>query len=498
MLKYSDLIKKNEFFRKNKKILPYFIKIIFIIILIFILYFFYQKIFLLDNKISKNNSEISSLKNNISLKNYQISLLNDNNYSEKIKEFDEKIDKLEKDVSNNSTLNSNIKNIIDKKFSKILSNSWILIDKNNFEKNFLSLKNDLKNLDSKILESQNTFFKNQIITKWQTESPALEPNKEYNKILKKVSDIEKKLYVKNNEEKFKEKFYSKNYSYLFNYDKNNSTKISNSILKPKSLKLVNVKKWSFSEWIRNFPLKKNPDWVYSFLWKKIWNKNRVSWILDLDVWKNQECADTAMRLWWEYLFAKNKTEDLNFKLENHTKNPIFVKNLDRKSFKKYFQYQFAYSSSYSLKRDLKTIQENEILPWDLIVLRKYWKKTWHVFVIMEVAKSLLDWKTKVMLGQWDIPAENFFILKNKPFNDWYAYYKDEFTEKSNIAKITSSFKASLFWFLNNGFKADLSWAWNNFKNEDYSNFNWWFDLDTFLNFAKKHDPNWTPVLKRFY
>jgi len=488
-----------NFLEKIKKFLPYFIKIIFIIVLLFILWFFYYKFFLIDNKISKNNSEISDLKNNISLQNYEISLLKNNDYSEKIKEFDEKIKKLNKEVLNNSNLNSNIKNIVDKWFSNVLSNSWILIDKNNFEKNFLSLKNNLENLESKISESQDIFYKNQIIKKWQTESPALEPNKEYNDVLKKFSDIEKKIYNKNNKNKSKEKFYSKNYSYLFNYDKKNSVKIANSISKPKSLKLVDVKKWSFSEWVRNFPLKKETDWVYSFLWKKIWAKNRVSWVLNLDVWKNQECADTAMRIWWEYLFAKHKTEDLNFKLENDTKNPIFVKNLDRRSFKKYFQYQFAYSSSYSLKRDLKTIQENKVLPWDLIVLRKYWTKTWHVFVIMEVAKSLVDWKLKVMLWQWDIPAENFFILKNKPFNRWYTYYHDEFTEKSNIAKITSSFKASLFWFLNkNSFTADLIWAWNNFKTEDYSNFNWWFDLETFLNFAKKHDPNWTPVLKRFY
>ena len=210
-----------------------------------------------------------------------------------------------------------------------------------------------------------------------------------------------------------------------------------------------------------------------------------------------------MRLRWEYNFAKNSINKIDFKLENNLQNPYLIKNLDRKSFKKYMLYQFAYSSTYVLKRDLKTINKNNVLPWDLIVLRKWWSKTGHAYMIMDVAEDL-NWKKNVVLWQWDIPTQDFTILKNKPYNNWYAYYNDKFTEKKFFVKILSNLKASLFWIFNkwNNFMANLTCIDKNnvkkiVKKDDFSKYNSWFELDKFLEYAEKYDPNWKPVIKRF-
>ncbi len=501
-------MKKNKFLilnGLNKNIFFYFF--LFLLMLI-IFYGFYSSF---DNRklIIKKDAEINDLITRVdrlelslsSLKD-EIFLLKNLNYSDEFKKINKNILILEKNIKHNS---------------KILKETWDefneKFDKQEIKaKEFLDLKKSLSQIEYKKNKNILNILKDKKDKKSQTENLALDVDNNEYKIIEKISKIEKKIIKIKKEEKvdkknIKEDFFQKNNSYLFNYDKNNSIKLSKKIIIPDSLKRIKVKKWTFSEWIRNLPLKKDFDWVFSKKWKKLWAKYRVSWVLNWDIWKNQQCADSVIRLWWEYNYAKNTPENIQMKLENNVKNPFLIKNLDRDSFKKYMNYQFVYSSTYVLKRDLNTIDKKNILPWDLIVLRRWWTKTGHVYMIMDVAKSDIDWKIKIVLWQWDMPSQDFVILKNKPYNAWYSYYNDEFTEKNIIVKISENLKTGLsLIFKDWGFIANLINGNNESEKkikaekqkEELSWFNSWFDLDTFLIYAEKNDPNWKPILKRFF
>ncbi|MCD5382532.1 hypothetical protein LR002_00200 [Candidatus Gracilibacteria bacterium] len=498
MKKITDLLKKN------------FISMLLFCIFTTFSIFILQKNNILIADIKSQQVQINNLKNDIQILEGDLSSLNDDifvfkhlNISDKFNTINKKISELEEKIEKNEKLGGRIKeNILksEKKIISIYNNQKNNGDKDEILKNFLELKKTFKVFEKKIEIKNDKIIKNQKIEKGQKESIALKVDiNEYNTI-KKISKIEKKIIGK---QKIDNNFYKNNFSYLFNYDRNNSVKLIDFIKKPQSIKRVNVKKGSFSEWIRNLPLKKEFTGVYSRNGKKLWDKHRVSGILNWDIWKNQQCADSVMRLRGEYNFAKNSINKIDFKLENNLQNPYLIKNLDRKSFKKYMLYQFAYSSTYVLKRDLKTINKNNVLPGDLIVLRKGGSKTGHAYMIMDVAEDL-NGKKNVVLGQGDIPTQDFTILKNKPYNNGYAYYNDKFTEKKFFVKILSNLKASLFGIFNKGnnFMANLTGIDKNnvkkiVKKDDFSKYNSWFELDKFLEYAEKYDPNGKPVIKRF-
>ena len=108
---------------------------------------------------------------------------------------------------------------------------------------------------------------------------------------------------------------------------------------PSGLRRVWVPKGSFGEWMRQLPVKQRNNGIFDKDGKRVFGSEMAHSIVDMDVWRYQECADVAMRLWGEYLYATDQLHRLDMRLENGSRNPK-SRPYDRRSFKKYFLYQF--------------------------------------------------------------------------------------------------------------------------------------------------------------
>ena len=66
---------------------------------------------------------------------------------------------------------------------------------------------------------------------------------------------------------------------------------------PSGLRRVWVPKGSFGEWMRQLPVKQRNNGIFDKDGKRVFGSEMAHSIVDMDVWRYQECADVAMRLW---------------------------------------------------------------------------------------------------------------------------------------------------------------------------------------------------------
>ena len=272
-----------------------------------------------------------------------------------------------------------------------------------------------------------------------------------------------------------------NITYLFPHNKD-SLPLINLLDLPSNLSRIAVDKWSYNDWMRYIPTKKANSWIFNYLKELMFPPDFAHAIIDIETKKFQECADIAMRMWSEYLFSIKRLDELNFNFDNWENNNL--KASDRWSLDKYLFKQFSYASSLTLKRDLEEISINDVLPWDLIVQRRMGNKIWHVFVIMDVAEDK-DGNKKVVLGQSNIPAQSFHVVRNPMKNLWWHNYKDEFSKKPFYAKLSSTILSL----------ASLTMPSNPNKDE-YHDYDYWYDLETLLMYSQSV-PSGQWVLRRF-
>jgi len=183
------------------------------------------------------------------------------------------------------------------------------------------------------------------------------------------------------------------------------------ITPPAEYKRVAAKPNSFTDYLRNLPLKKNKQielWDGRILPDSAYDSMAV---LDLPLLFNEDieqCADFTMRIWAEYLSQSKQLEKLKLFDFYGRKKPF---NASKKSLREYLRWHMRYSNSYSIKLGAKRVRLlNELEPGDMFVQNDSKESIGHVSMVIDAAENEFGLKV-YLVGYSFMPAQQFHIEK---------------------------------------------------------------------------------------
>lgn len=199
---------------------------------------------------------------------------------------------------------------------------------------------------------------------------------------------------------------------------------------------------TFEDWLENMPLKKEGEPVVLYT-KELKSNQRIhAAVLNFDRGTNdlQQCADAVMRLRAEYLYQKQAYDSIVFTFTNGTKAPYskwregyrpiindnavsWSKSKNRDTsyacFRSYLNTIFMYCGTYSLSKELKSVNISNIQGGDVFI---YGGFPGHAMIVVDVAIHETSGKKIFMLAQSYMPAQDIHVVKNfsdKELSPWY-------------------------------------------------------------------------------
>lgn len=199
---------------------------------------------------------------------------------------------------------------------------------------------------------------------------------------------------------------------------------------------------TFASWLETIRLKNEGAPVYLYDNSLKHNQSIHAAVLAFDRGSSdlQQCADAVIRLRAEYLFQKHAYDSIVFTFTNGTKayyskwragyRPIVkgnsvtwsqLKSRDTSylCFRSYLNTVFMYCGTYSLSKELKSVDIDSIQGGDVFI---YGGFPGHAMIVMDVAKNKESGKKIFMLAQSYMPAQDIHIVKNlsnEAFSPWY-------------------------------------------------------------------------------
>lgn len=194
---------------------------------------------------------------------------------------------------------------------------------------------------------------------------------------------------------------------------------------------------SWQYYLQHLPVHKGL--VKDYTGKTIRNQDKHFAIVDLDVGNKdlQQCADALMRLRAEYLFARNRADEIAFHFVNGSKytfsnfckgyEPVIRNNttsfirrspkpVTHASLRTYLDIVYSYASTISLAKELKDADKLET---GTIIIKP--GSPGHCSIIVDEGTTAQG-KIVFKLAEGYTPAQNIYILAN-PFsptlNPWY-------------------------------------------------------------------------------
>jgi|MDTF01.1.fsa_nt_gb hypothetical protein len=201
----------------------------------------------------------------------------------------------------------------------------------------------------------------------------------------------------------------------------------------KGFYLVDVKKYSYQEWLRFLPIEPKKTKIKLYNGKKKFLQLLNAGVVRMDIGTRdlQQCADAVIRLRAEYLYASKQYNQIHFNytsgfsaqyLKWRAGNKIAVngnkvsyyykpKSNDKNysGFKSYLTNVFNYAGTYSLNRELKTRKPDNILAGDVLIIGGF---PGHVITVIAVSKNKKGEKA-VLLAQSYMPAQSIHVIRNQ-------------------------------------------------------------------------------------
>lgn len=198
----------------------------------------------------------------------------------------------------------------------------------------------------------------------------------------------------------------------------------NAIPIPAGFERIEQDKDSFGNWLRSIALKKDKA-VYKYDGTLKANQSAQFAVLDISVGKKdlQQCADAIMRLRAEYLFDRERFDEILF-TDNAGTAYQFTPPYNRENLLYYLEKVFGMCGSASLSKQLKTKEDlSSIIPGDVLIRGGF---PGHAVIVVDVAENAAG-KKMYLLAQSYMPAQDIHILVN-PLNDklspWYEVNED--------------------------------------------------------------------------
>ena len=231
----------------------------------------------------------------------------------------------------------------------------------------------------------------------------------------------------------------------YDYINEEGSNILTRINVPEGYKRVEVSDDSFGSYVRNYSLKEHDSPVLLYSGEEKGNQSGHVAVFDLPIENEdlQQCADSIMRFYGEYYYAKKKYDKIAFhfvdgfhavyskwvegyRIKVGQSSSKWVKSASYDdsytSFKKFMRMVFAYSSTLSMNKEAKAIDIKDIQIGDIFIKAG---SPGHVVMIVDVCENE-EGKKAFLLAQGFMPAQQFHIIKNPRHEDpWY--YEDEVT-----------------------------------------------------------------------
>ena len=216
---------------------------------------------------------------------------------------------------------------------------------------------------------------------------------------------------------------------------------------PDGFERVTVEIGSFGEYLRNLPLMADGEKLY--FWNGILCENPAhAAILKRDMPKKYEqCADTVIRLYADYLYKNKQYDKLVFVFNNGfvcdfehftqgyrpSKNadkwetsPDYWKGYDERVFNVFLDYVYLYANTASLyENELKKVDINDISIGDVFITPGF---PGHIVLICDMIKNTVTGELRFMILQGSMPALQPHIMLNAHEPDMSPWQNTRFEQ----------------------------------------------------------------------
>jgi Domain of unknown function (4846) len=234
------------------------------------------------------------------------------------------------------------------------------------------------------------------------------------------------------------------YPWLAEYDRGNG--LVNHIDPPEGYARVKAEDGSYAHWLRHLPLKEgNPPIRLHNGRKRRGQKGKHS-IVDIDVGARdlQQCADVIIRLRAEYLFHKERHDEIRFRTTSGVWMPWkkyangfrlmqeeggvrwrkrAKSDHSHESFRRYLDTVFIYAGTASLQKELGHVRGlRHMQIGDIFIEGGH---PGHSVVIVDIAVHPKTKRKMFLLAQSYMPAQSLHILRNPnsaTLSPWYYQY----------------------------------------------------------------------------
>ena len=266
---------------------------------------------------------------------------------------------------------------------------------------------------------------------------------------------EQKVSVAKDEKKKKDSDVVSKMEKTYEYINATGKTLEKRINVPEGYERTEVSENGLGNFLRSYKMKKDKSPVLLYDGSKKGNQNAHVAVFKLPIENEdlQQCADSIMRVYGEYYFAKGKYNKIKYNLGSG-----FVADFSKwsqgygisinggklvwsrsasndtsyRSFQKFMRIVFAYSGTLNLEEASKKIKLRDIRIGDMFIKGG---SPGHVVMVVDVCKNV-DGKKAFLLAQGYMPAQEFHVIKNPMHEENPWYYQDEISYPLSTAQYT--------------------------------------------------------------
>lgn len=226
------------------------------------------------------------------------------------------------------------------------------------------------------------------------------------------------------------------------------TTIESRFQTPPGYERISDEEGSFARWLRDLPLKAHGSTVKYYNGSTKSSRGVYAAVIDKAIGSGDlhQCADAVIRLRAEYLWETEQYDRLHFKLTNGW-NMEYTEWMKGKRFKikgnttwwengtarantyedlwGYLTVLFNYAGTYSLNKELKAIDTQEMQIGDMFIRGGF---PGHVMIIVDMAVNPQTGQKVFMLAQSYMPAQELQVVINPNNSSLGVWYPADFGE----------------------------------------------------------------------
>lgn len=231
--------------------------------------------------------------------------------------------------------------------------------------------------------------------------------------------------------------------------------LEHRILTPKGYSRTEEHPGSLAAFLREYPLKEDgsPVLLYDGSEKGIQSAHQAVFSLPIENIDLQQCADSVMRVYAEYLYHSGQDEKIAFHFTNgflcewskwregwrvqvDGNDVRYVSSAgyddSYECFQKYLRMVFSYAGTLSMTAESREISLSELRIGDIFLKGG---SPGHVVMVVDTCVNEAG-EQAFLLAQGYMPAQEFHVLKNPRHNDDPWYYESEVTYPFATAQYT--------------------------------------------------------------